>query len=185
MSHHIEVELRSFIDKDEYNRLQQLLDSQATRVSDEHEQNIHFRGSHDLRMQYGNHPKVWLKKGVMHDNARKEIELHLEHDQIKTLHTILSELGYKEESVWIRHRKKYTWEGTTICLDYTKGYSHIVELERCCTPEEQEQELQILQQQCEKLGITPTPQHEQQQRLEHYKQHWKTLLKNDTPHQNQ
>jgi adenylate cyclase class IV len=73
----IEVEIRSFISKEQYNELLKFFNKEATLVKKDKQKTIYFDSKQDLRIQKNNSTtKVWIKKGKVHDNFREEIEIH-------------------------------------------------------------------------------------------------------------
>ena len=63
-----------------------------------------------------------------------------------------------------------------MCLDYTRGYGYIIELEKMCTSEEQEREYEVLLQKLNDLGVVLTPKEEFDVKFKYYKENWKRLV---------
>src|SRR3989338_5024919 len=126
----IEVEVRSFLSKEEYDRLLRFFQKEARFTSEEEQETLYFDGPQDLRIQKTDKSaKVWLKKGKMHDDYREEIEVPVAIEQFEHLKSLFLALGHAVSIIWLRKRISFDWEGITICLDDTKGYGRVIELE--------------------------------------------------------
>ena len=119
---------------------------------------------------------MWLKKGKLHDAYREEIEIHVERKDFEVLEQLFLALGFEVTTKWFRERKEFLWEGITVCLDDTKGYGYIIELEKMCTSEEQEREYNILLEKLQMLGIVLTPKEDFDRRFKEYKENWQKLI---------
>ena len=173
----IEVEIRSFISKDKYEQLIDFFKTNGQLLKDDTQETFYFSGEQDLRIQRNNfYAKVWLKKGKLHDAHREENEIHVERKDFEMLEQLFLTLGYTVSIKWFRHRIEFLWEGITVCLDYTKGYGYIIELEKMCTSEEQEREYELLLEKLQGLGIVLTPKEEFDRRFRDYKENWKRLI---------
>ena len=176
MNKTIEAELRSIIDEKKYAELTDFFARNAMLQHTAYQETHYLHGMYDLRIQRSDmQAKVWLKKGIMHSNAREEIAVHCSKDEFGQLEKLFSTLGFTPKIKWFRWRKEYRWRGTTVCLDYSRGYGYMLELERLCTPAGKGRALAALQQQAAELGITPTPKAELDKRLAYYARHWKRL----------
>src|SRR3989344_4785040 len=69
----------------------------------------------------------------------------------------------------------FNWDGITVCLDFTKGYGYIIELEKICSEEEKDKELKKLKEKIATLNINITPKEEFDKKFEYYKKNWKEL----------
>lgn len=173
----IEVELRSFISQNKYNELLDFFRLNATLDKEDLQETYYFDTPEDLRIQKNSTGcKVWLKKGKLHDPAREEIEIKLPASDFQSLKNLFSSLGYGVEIQWLRFRKQFNYKGVKVCLDNTKGYGYIIELEKLCSPEEQEETVCSLKQMFKDLDIPITPKEEFEQKFNHYKQNWKELI---------
>ncbi len=76
---------------------------------------------------------------------------------------------------WFRKRHEFEWEGIKVCLDFTKSYGYILELEKMCTEDAREQTLNLLKERFALLNIPLTTREEFDRRFHYYKEHWKTL----------
>ncbi len=173
----IEVEVRSFITKEQYEQLLDFFKAHGQFFTDDTQETFYFSGEQDLRIQKNNfYAKVWLKKGKLHDAQREEIEIRVERKDFEVLEQLFLTLGYTVSIKWFRHRIEFSWEGVMVCLDYTKGYGYIIELEKMCTDSEKEREYVVLLQKLERLGIVLTPKEEFDAKFRHYKENWKRLI---------
>jgi predicted adenylyl cyclase CyaB len=174
----IEAELRILITKEEYDRLLTFFKKNADFIKEDDQETFYLDCKEDLRIQrnsYGS--KIWLKKGKIHDEIKEEIEIKLESDDFRKLEKLFSNLGYGIAIKWYRNRLKFNWSGITICLDKTKGYGYILELEKMCSKDEQEIELAILKEKLKSLNVELTPTEEFDKKFEYYKQNWRELIK--------
>lgn len=125
----IEIEKRSIIDRTQFNQINSFLETQGTFVSRNkiftmvYEPSDFFIPQTDmevaLRIRVLN-DKLWLtlKKGSWHQEAsRIENELALSKDQIKSLVSILYEIGFKTFVVNYKERTTYSYNGFTVVLD--------------------------------------------------------------------
>lgn len=75
-SQDIGVEIRSFITKEQYDKLLNFFKQNSELIKEDFQEAHYFNCNQDLRIQKNNSgSKIWLKKGKIHDNARKEIEI--------------------------------------------------------------------------------------------------------------
>jgi len=172
----IEAELRSFITKEKHDELAKLL--APSFVSEDDQETIYFDGPADLRIQANSaYAKVWLKKGLIHDEAREELEVRFKPEDFEVMHQLLAALGYKVKIKWFRHRKEYTWKGAKLCLDYTRGYGHILEIEKMCAEGEKEKVVVWLKGLFAELGVVITSRQEFDSKFAHYSANWLELTK--------
>lgn len=173
----IEVEVRSFVSKEQYDSLLDFFKREGQLLTEDSQETFYFSGEQDLRIQQNNfYAKVWLKKGKLHDAHREEIEIHVERKDFEVLGQLFLTLGYTVSIKWFRHRIEFSWEGVTVCLDHTKGYGYIVELEKMCTDSEKEREYAVLLQKLQSLGIALTPKEEFEAKFKYYKENWQRLV---------
>lgn len=85
-------------------------------------------------------------------------------------------LGFNIEIKWFRERNEFKWDDIKVCLDYTKGYGYIIELEKLCFEKDKEKTLEMLKQKFKELNITITPREEFEKKFQYYKENWKTLV---------
>jgi predicted adenylyl cyclase CyaB len=176
----IECELRSFIDEKKYCELICKFRKEAESIADDDQVTYYFDVPQDLRIQKNNsYAKIWLKKGKLHDEAREEIEIHFSKDDFDNLEKMFSAIDINPEIKWFRKRNEFLWQGIKICVDYTKGYGYILELERMVAAEEKDSSLAILKTKLRELGVEETPKEIFNQRFEYYKKHWRSLMGSD------
>jgi len=174
----IEAELRSFLTKEKYESLLVFFNKNAKLLKEDYQESHYFDTDEDIRIQKNNYfSKVWAKKGKIHDDAREEIEIKFDRDDFKKLQNIFKLLGHKGKIKWFRNRNKFDWKGITACIDYTKGYGYIIELEKQCENKRLEETLGILRIRLKELGIEPTPRKEFEKRFIDYSKNWKELTK--------
>jgi len=126
-----EVEIRSFISESDYDRLKLFFDSDAKLQSISNQETYYLQANYDLRIQNDDHyAKIWLKKGSMHDSQREEIEIIFNRADFNKMYQLFSLLNHDIKIKWLRKRLEYDWAGIKVCLDNTKGYGYIIELEQ-------------------------------------------------------
>ncbi len=80
----IEVEIRSFLSKEQYEQLLNFFKQNAQLVKEDDQETWYFEGEQDLRIQKNRlYSKIWLKKGKIHDDYREEIEIKLDKNQLE------------------------------------------------------------------------------------------------------
>jgi predicted adenylyl cyclase CyaB len=173
----IEVEIRSFITKEKYGELIRLCEQNFEFVKEDFQETYYFDCEQDLRIQKNNQgSKIWLKKGKIHDDAREEIEIFTKEDNFQELEKLFNTLGHKVEIKWLRKRNQFNWNGTKVCLDYTKGYGYIIELEKISNEENKEKILGELKEKLYELGVEETPKEIFNEKYEYYKNNWRDLI---------
>jgi predicted adenylyl cyclase CyaB len=176
-SMNIEAEVRSFVSKDQYDALLRFLLKNSKLVKDDYQETYYFDSEEDLRIQRNNfYSKIWLKKGKIHDDHREEFEIKFDKDHFEDLERLFLTLGFQVEIKWFRKRKEFSWNGIKVCLDFTKGYGYIIELEKMCSEENKEKELELLKQKLKELNVELTPKQEFDEKFKYYKENWKTLV---------
>lgn len=173
----IEVEIRSFISEKKYRELLKFF-SENTKKIDQNNQETHYLNTDlDLRIQKSdNYSKIWLKTGKIHDEIRKELEIKFKNDDFSKLQEIFDLLGYKTKIKWIRNRNEFKWKGINICLDFTKGYGYIIELESLTDLKNKEEELKKLKLMMKELKIKETPREKFEEKFNFYEKNWERLI---------
>jgi predicted adenylyl cyclase CyaB len=180
MESNIEVEIRSFITEDQYKTLVKFFEENSIKVKDDFQETHYFNCKEDLRIQKNSSgAKVWMKKGKIHDDWREEIEIKIPRDDFEKMKSIFNGLGMETEIKWLRDRKQFDWNGIKVCLDFTQGYGHIIELEKITSPEEKERVLTELQEKLQELDIKLSPKEEFDKKFSHYKENWRELTEDD------
>jgi len=176
----IEVEIRSFISKEEYEKLLKFFKEKAKLIKEDYQESFYFDCDQDLRIQKNDfYSKVWMKKGNLHDEHREEIEIKFDKKDFRELEKLFISLGLNVDIKWFRKRFEFEWDNITVCLDCTKGYGYIIELEKMSSVEGQEKEFKKLKQKLESLNVKITSKEEFQKKFNNYKKNWKTLILHD------
>ena len=174
----IEVEVRSFITLKKYELLLEFFNKNGQLVKDDYQETYYFDAPKDLRIQRNKkYSKVWLKEGQIHDDCREEIEIKFCNEEFEKLENIFESLGYPVNIKWFRTRKEFIWDSIKVCLDHTKGYGFIIELEKQCERREQEEILADLKNKLKSLGLTPTSKTVFNKKFEYYKNNWQKLTR--------
>ena len=174
----IEAEVRAFITDEQYKRLIDYFDENAELIADDEQETHYLSGEKDLRIQKNKrYAKIWMKSGRIHDDHREELEVRTDKENFKELERLFSELGHTVEIKWFRKRKEYRWGDVTVCLDDTKGYGKIIELEKSVKESEKEKTFEYLKAKLSELNVALTPKEEFNSKYEHYKKNWKSLTK--------
>ncbi len=176
MAKDIEVEIRSFIPKEQYEQLLEFFKANAKQLKEDYQETFYFDCKEDLRIQKNDfYSKIWLKKGKIHDEHREEIEIKFDQKEFEKLEKLFLALGLNVEIKWFRKRFEFEWEGITVCLDFTRGYGFIIELEKMCSEAEKETEFERLRQKLKSLNVEVTSREEFEKKFLDYKENWKTL----------
>ena len=173
----IETEIRSFVSKEKFNKLLDFFKKNASLEKEDYQETFYFDCDEDLRIQRNNFfSKIWMKKGQIHDDSREEIEIKFDKNEFKKLEKLFLSLGYNIEIKWFRKRFEFKWDYITVCLDFTKGYGYIIELEKMCSEDTKEQEFEKLKQKLKSLDVEITPKEEFNKKFIYYKENWKSLV---------
>jgi len=184
----IECEIRSFITKEQFEKLFDFFNKNAESLGYDEQATYYLNGDADLRIQQNkDYSKIWMKKGKIHDEAREEIEIRFARDDFEKLEKLFLALGYEVEIKWFRERHSFKWSDINVCLDFTRGYGYIIELEKICREEEKgaaEIESQkkresisyYLKLKMAELGVALTPREEFDSKYIYYKENWKKLI---------
>lgn len=177
MPQNIEVEIRSFISQEKYQELLNYFKQNAELVKEDFQETHYFDCKQDLRIQKNNSgSKIWLKKGNLHDDAREEIEVKTNENEFENLQKLFQALGYNIEIKWERLRHQFNWKEIKVCIDYTKGYGYIIELEKMSNEEDKEKILEELKQKLQELNIPLTSKKEFENKFQDYKKNWRELI---------
>lgn len=173
----IEVEIRSFITKEKYEELLIFFNKNSEKIKEDYQETIYFNSNEDLRTQKSDsHAKIWLKKGKIHDDFREEIEIKFNKEDFEKANKIFESIGLNTKIKWYRLRNQFNWNNIKVCLDYTKGYGYIIELEKLTNNENKEEALEELKQKLKELNISLTPKQEFEDKFKHYEQNWRELI---------
>jgi predicted adenylyl cyclase CyaB len=150
----------------------------AKLVKKDEQETYYFDTKEDLRIQKNKFfAKIWLKKGKLHDHWREEMEIRFKRSDFKKLEKLFLSLGFKVQIKWFRRRYQFNWQGIKVCLDDTKGYSYIIELEKLASEKNKREVLRILKQKLRDLEIPLTLKKEFTRKFENYKKNWRKLTK--------
>ncbi|MBD3282284.1 MAG: CYTH domain-containing protein [Candidatus Portnoybacteria bacterium] len=173
----IETEIRSFISKEKFDELLNFFKKNASLIKEDYQETFYFDCDEDLRIQRNNFfSKIWMKKGQIHDDHREEIEIKFDKDEFEKLEKLFLSLGYNIEIKWFRKRFEFKWDDITVCLDFTRGYGYIIELEKMCSEDTKEPEFENLKKKLKSLNIEITPKEEFNKKFLYYKENWKSLV---------
>ncbi|OGF36642.1 hypothetical protein A2482_00275 [Candidatus Falkowbacteria bacterium RIFOXYC2_FULL_48_21] len=178
MPNNIETEIRSFLSKEQYDRLLDFFKQNAKLLKEDNQETFYFDCAQDLRIQKNDFfAKIWMKGGQIHDAHREEIELRFDRADFEKAEQLFLALGYQVKIKWFRKRFEFDWNGTTVCLDFTRGYGYIIELEKMCSEADKEKEYAALEQKLRSLNVDVTPREEFDRKFLDYKANWRQLTK--------
>lgn len=174
----IEVEIRSFISEKQYHDLLEFFKKNSKLIKEDYQETFYFDCEEDLRIQKNDfYAKIWMKKGKIHDEHREELEIKFDKSEFEKLEKLFVSLGFNVEIKWFRKRFEFKWHDITVCLDFTRGYGHIIELEKMASEEEKDAVLEELKEKFKSLKIDLTPKEEFEKKYEYYKKNWRELTK--------
>ncbi len=172
-----EVEVRSFVTQEKYHELLLFFKANAKFLGEDDQVTCYYDAPVDLRLQQNKSgTKLIVKKGKIHDEIKEEIEVPLGKEEFFRVHELLEVLGHKLKIKWLRKRLIFKWEDVSVCLDDTKGYGQILELEKTCGIEEKEKVLEVLKQKLSELGVAQTPKHDFDEKFAFYSLNWEKLI---------
>ena len=174
----IEIEVRSFIIKEEYKKLKKKLDKEAKFLDSANEETVYFKGTKgDLRLRRDeNQAFIIFKKGKIHDDFREEIEIKYNRNDFRKIEKLFKKFSFKDEIRWFRTRRIYQWGRVRVFLDDTKGYGFIIELEKIGKVGKEKKIHQQLENKLKSLGIKITPKKIFDEKFEYYKKNWQKIL---------
>lgn len=173
----IEVEIRSFISKTQYQKLKEFFTKKAKLTREENQETHYLSAQEDLRVQKSdNFCKIWLKAGKIHDDKRKELEIYFDKKEFNKILELFENIGLKTKIIWLRKRLQYKWQNVSVSLDFTKGYGYILELEKMSATKDATQTLINLKKKLEFLNIELTPKEIFEKKFSDYEKNWKNLI---------
>lgn len=175
-----EVEQRSFISEEEYNKLIKCFTDNKVVFNESKQITYYFKGDIDFRIMYtNNYTKMWLKKGQIHDDAREEMEVLVDNKYSLDLSKMLECLGYEVEIKWFRKRLEGDYQDIKLTIDYTVGYGYIIEVEKIVTDESLIDETKdMLCDILKSFNIEISKKEEFKEKYNDYKKNWKDYTKN-------
>ena len=107
----IEVEARSFLSKEQYEKLLDFFRKNAKLIKEDYQETFYFDCEQDLRIQRNNFfSKIWMKKGEIHDNHREEIEIKFNREDFEKLENLFLSLDFNVQIKWFRKRIEFQWD---------------------------------------------------------------------------
>lgn len=175
----IEVEIRSFITKPDYENLLDRLNREGALLDKIKEETVYFEAKNrDLRIRKNEEEAfLILKEGEIHDASREEIEIKLRVDDFHKIKDLLNKLGNKDSVRWFRKRIVFKWDDVKVFLDDTKGYGLILELEKIGNAKNKAKIYKYLEQKMKSLGVNTTPRKVFEKKFKYYKKNWRKILK--------
>lgn len=174
----IEVEFRSFISKEQYVRLLEFFKREGKLISEDEQESWYFEAPVDVRIQRSTTgAKIWAKRGVVHDEAREEVEIPIQPKEFDRVAQLFSWLNYPISIKWFRHRFTFNWNEITVTIDSTKGYGDIIELEKMSDEQNVEKTKNLLTEAFKQLNVPITPREEFEKKYADYKERWQDLTK--------
>ena len=150
----IEAEIRSFITKEQYESLLDYFSKNGKLIKEDEQETHYFDTKEDLRIQKNNfYSKIWMKRGLLHDEEREEIEIKTNKEDFDKLQKIFAAAGHNVKIKWFRKRHEFSWQDISVCLDFTKGYGYIIELEKMCSEEDKVAAIEMLKKKLSSLNI--------------------------------
>jgi adenylate cyclase class IV len=173
----IEVELRTFITKTQYDKL---LKKYKNNITTEKQITNYYNCKQDFRlMETKEYSQLWIKGGNMHDEFRKERIIKFDNTYKQPLKDMLVMLEYDVEIKWYRIRNKMRLlNDIDVCIDFTEGYGYILEVEKIVSNQELVDDAKKKLEQflldnkislCEKIKFT--------EKYEYYKNNWREATK--------
>ena len=171
------LDSRDLFSKEKYEELLEFFRQNARLVKEDYQETYYFDSEQDLRIQKNNAGgKIWLKKGKLHDDYREEIEIRFAREDFDKVHNLFMTLGYGIDIKWFRKRFEFDWQGVKVCLDYTKGYGYIIELEEMSDELGKEDVLKLLREKLRELGVEETSKEIFNKKFDYYKENWRNLI---------
>ena len=173
----IECEVRAIIDEEKYIELLKQFKNTFTYKGSDEQETYYFDSKEDLRIQKNEqYAKVWLKKGMLHDEQREEIEIKVGKNEFEKLEQLFLALGYQVDVKWFRTRHSFEWDEIDVALDFTRGYGYIIELEKLSNIEDKETTVELLKEKLKSLNIDLTAKEVFNKKYSYYKENWKKLV---------
>tara|TARA_Y100000310_G_C20632880_1_gene789580 strand:- start:118 stop:660 length:543 start_codon:yes stop_codon:yes gene_type:complete len=173
----IEVEIKSFISKEQYDSLLQYFHSNSRFLNTQNQDTYYFKGDDDLRIKKDEkNATIVLKKGIVHDEKREELEVTVPLCDFEKLEMLFLAMGHEVEIKWQRQRHNFEWSGITVSVDHTVGYGYIIELEKMANAKNKDEVLLFLKQKLQELNVQLTPREVFEIRFLDYKENWKELI---------
>jgi predicted adenylyl cyclase CyaB len=174
----IEVEVRSYLSKEQYDRLLAFFHTNGTDHTEEYQETHYFDAPVDLRIQQSDtYSKICLKHGELNDEIREEVEVKCKKEDFGNLQKFFDKLGFAVAVKWLRTRHSFKWSDANVALDHTKGFGYILELEKITDEAGKDEALKELKQKLAVLGIPLSTKEELKVKSDYYRDHWRELIK--------
>lgn len=173
----IEVEVRAFVSEAEFNRLKNFFDKNAKFLNRHKDETIYFDKDGKVRLRKETRRSYFIcKSGKIHDKHREEFEIDINKSDFVSGQKMLEALNKPPIVKWQRERLVWQYQGIKVCLDKTKGYGRLFELEVLVSPKEEEGAYNKILKIFKKLKITPTPKEKIQKHYNYYLKNWRKLI---------
>lgn len=173
----IEVEIQSFITKEQYENLLNFFRQNAEFVKEDYQETFYFDENSNLRIQRTNKDaKLWHKSGNVHDEFMEEIEIRTSRDDFEKAEKFLNKLGHNVKIKWFRTRNKFLWQGFNVSIDFTKSYGYMLEIDKLVAESEKEHTLEEIKNKFRELNIEITSKEEFTRKYNYYKENWRDLI---------
>lgn len=170
----IEVEARALVTEKEYNNLFKKLKKETKYLKEIRDETIYFNEEGNVRLRRDDEQSyLIIKAGKLHARYREEKEFVFPKKEFGRLKEVVEELGHKPAYMWQRKRKIFSWGNTKICLDDTKDYDRILELEELTDAKGKHKAYETLKEKMKKLGFAPASEKKMRQKFNEYKRKWK------------
>ncbi len=177
MVKNIEVEVRALLSDAEYRRVKAFLRKHAKYLGSHRDQNTYFDREGRLRISVEPHGAfLKYKSGRIHAKAREELFVPIRRRDIKKAEVLFERLGFPVVVRWSRYREKFSWRGTTLTLDNTRGYGRMIDIEMMATPKTTAKTYRKLQDLMAALGIKPTPAAKIKRHYRWYLRSWRKFF---------
>lgn len=129
----IEIELRSLLDKDRYDRLKMFLDTNAQDLGEDNRETVFFiipgKTLKVTKNLSKNQAKFSLKIGNINTGKQEEIEISIDPADFTKMVKIFQTLGFSEIQYTSQKRHNYLYEGIECALKYSDDWGYHFEAE--------------------------------------------------------
>ena len=171
-----EVEVRTFITNEDYDRLLRFFKENAEYRGRREEETLYFDCDHDIRLRRtGDEVKVMFKKGETHDEIREGFEVNISPEHFDTMLEIFQGFGWNISIKWKRRREVFSWKGFRVLVDDSEGYGKILEIGKK-DAKDKEKTLEQIKELLKELKVPETLKDTFRQKYEWYSRNWQRLL---------
>ena len=152
----MEVELRSMIDEKKYGELLGFFAREGKLLSEDNQVTYTMNNQNSIRIQKNDFgAKIWIKLGkYQHDAVHEEIEVKFDRNDFGEMEKAMAIMGFEPKMKWFRKRNTFEWKGVSAMVDYTRGYGHVLELEKMCERGKEKAALAMLKKRMALVGQT-------------------------------